>query len=118
MPIPPPANHLSDAVLRARLLQWTRRTNVYPLFKGTSLEKMRQWFAIVERACRASNIARTQYTEAAITLLSGDIETIMRLRWEAYLEENENGYWDWNEFKVDIAKNVELTSDTSLRTFF
>ncbi|RXW15114.1 hypothetical protein EST38_g10746 [Candolleomyces aberdarensis] len=102
-----PPDHLSPDELRQRLYNWTSRSRIYPLFRGSSQE-LGRWFLIVERACRESGIPPNQRTEAASMLIFEelDLAAAMQTRRQEYLQRTGEAYWGWQDFQQDIRNVV------------
>ncbi|KAH6903438.1 hypothetical protein BKA70DRAFT_1300980 [Coprinopsis sp. MPI-PUGE-AT-0042] len=91
---------------KERLVQWATTTNEFPWFGGSSKD-LRRWLEIVESACEDNQVDKSNWAEAGIMFVSGDLKHVMDERRVKYLEKSpERTFWAWEDFKDDIARVV------------
>jgi hypothetical protein len=91
---------------RERLIQWATTTKQFPWFNGASKD-LRRWFEIVESACEDNQVDKSNWAEAGIMFVSGDLKHVMDERRVKYLERaTDHTFWEWDDFKDDIARVV------------
>ncbi|EFI28552.1 hypothetical protein CC1G_13574 [Coprinopsis cinerea okayama7 len=112
----PPHPTLSEQELSARLAAWAAESNRFPWLSSQDLS---EWFHIVEEACEDTNIASSQWADAAVVLISEpNLKSAVQDRREQHLKETGQSQWEWLDFKDDLRELIVngIPPDTSTGT--